>query len=245
MRFSVQPSFSHKLPGRVWHLSADPHSGWILLEIRDHSNAKVTYQQVNVQAKKIGKEREVKQLAGSASLIRYLHPYAVLEHYHSMKDPEAKDLLVYHWDKKQLKRLPDAQFDRVDGMKMVWHSVKTGERGVESLSASTTNAVDLEYPGYHGQGSIVVKLVEEIVGGLAQELGCEYLELGNCIIICYYLRLDGKYARKLLVIVAEEEVFHELLDEGLNGYAAGGFLVLGDYVVCIKNGNEILGIKVR
>ena len=98
-------------------------------------------------------------------------------------------------------------------------------------------------PVYYPSGSESCQLVEEFLDIPASGLGCEYLEEGDFIIICYYVRLGTKFDRWLMVIKSECEIYHSRIDREMDGFASGGFFVLDRLLVFIENRIKIHGVE--
>lgn len=249
---TLKPSFKFSLTfdGKIWQTALDTHRGIWALEVRNADEQRITYHLVSLDT---SAQRSLKPVeAGDwwTVLLRFQDPLLMLERYNDPQNPVNKDLLLYDVNREQLLRvLPAFQLEAVEG-----HTI----RGLDPADQHLKRHFDLPggyftqasesvgvviHPAYFSPSSENIQVVLDFLGTEASGLGCEYLERDAYIIISYYVRLDRKFDRKLLVLKGDVELYHEIQDEGLDGYASGAFFVFNNLLVFIKKGNQIHGIE--
>lgn len=99
-------------------------------------------------------------------------------------------------------------------------------------------AVDAIKPSIYELGTPYHKTVSNFLS-LEIPCSCEYLEIGNKIIMSYYLRSGKKLDRFLLLLEDGKKVIKEVQDSGVHGFAPGAFFAIDDKLLFVKNRNEI------
>ena len=98
-------------------------------------------------------------------------------------------------------------------------------------------------PTYYDGESSGFGLVKELLSDQSPELGCEYLEWKNFIIISYYIRSGKEFVRNLLLVKDENEWMDITIDKEIKGFAPGAFFLYNDLLVYIVEQNKINAIK--
>jgi hypothetical protein len=242
--------FSFDVTGKIWQLSIDQKFGQIGIEVREEATHEIFFLVFQIDSLDISDYLIVDTADWWTTLTKLNGSLLLLDKYQDPQDPTQKSVVVYHWhEQKLLIEIQDFQLAEIT------HDVISGT-SVSDKSAQVIQLSDLDfhenrpktevsvmYPVFCPPQSETFELVREY---LAAEpvLGLEYLESNDCIIISYYVRSDAKFDRRLLLIKGEQEVFHQVQDENLDGYASGAFLILSDYLIFVSNSNQINGIKI-
>lgn len=244
--------FSFSMQGKIWQSVLDSSEGMLVLEIRDPENHHISYTSINL---KTGQEKGPFLIAEAdwwTTIINLNHPFLLLEQYSDPQDPIGKDLIVYNLvERRVIKKAKQFQFDKYTDGKIIGHAAGRREAmkeivipGVRSGVKSMEHGVKLERPVFYSPKSDGMKVVLEYLDLGPEGFGCEYLERADYIIISYYLRCNRKFQRKLLVIKGDDELYHQIQDDNLEGFASGAFFIFNDLLIFIKNGNQINGIEI-
>ncbi|MEO9481836.1 MAG: hypothetical protein ABJG47_00230 [Ekhidna sp.] len=108
-------------------------------------------------------------------------------------------------------------------------------KAVETMSSLSNSAL---HPAIYEHGSDYHKTVAKFLS-LDLPLSCEYLEWKEKIIISYYLRSDNEFERHLLLLKNEEKEWRLCQDSRMKGFSPGSFFVFKDYLIFIKDQNEV------
>jgi len=243
------PSFAFSLSftSKIWQVALDAGTGYMVLELRDEDTQEVKYQLLDLKSLKYKKPFEIPEADWWTTVLRFYHPFLLLERYNDPQNPLSKDLLVYDTLSLSLNHvLTDFQFIQMESGELMGHV--PGDQSNEqrwSLGSRTEPLAgsNVRYPVYYAPGSEYYTLVKEFLGMEEAPVGFEYDEYGKNIIISYYERLGTKFDRKLLVMQGDVELYHEVVDTGLNGYASGSFFSFNNLLVFVQNGNQIHAIE--
>lgn len=246
---AVKTSFAFSFPfsGQVWQTVADPYHLFLVLEIRDAEQQKISYRLLNLKTFSLDTFSIDK--ADWWTMIQHLHmPILFLEKYEDPENPSKKNLILYEvLSQVALGTLEDIQFTSLEGSQLIGHV--PGDRTVAKhvdlndlgLNLKDEHPSEIHYPVYYAPGSRSYLTVMDFLN-MESGIGCEYFEWQDYIIISYYRRLKTKFERKLLVLKGDVEIYHQVQDEDLKGFASGSFFVVNGLLVFIENGNQINGI---
>lgn len=240
--------FSLSFPGQIWQTALDHSQGIWMLEVRLPAEHKVTYHLVFLPSREVKTLTPVEDADWWTMIIKLMYPVAMLEQYKELTNPQKKDLILYDTKReKVLSRLTDFQYMEVKNGQLVGNDLVSGDSKMVDLRKFGVKNIDtgykLKFPEIFRPGSESLQLVDTFLQKSNSEVGCEYFEEGDIIIISYYLRLETKFQRKLLLIKEGQEYYHVTQDKSLDGFASGAFFVFENMLVFIKNGNQINGVE--
>ncbi|MEQ8583264.1 MAG: DUF4905 domain-containing protein [Marinoscillum sp.] len=240
-------AFSFAFTSKIWQVVLDAGTGHLVLELRNEDTQEIKYQMINLGSLGSEKSFDIPEADWWTTVLRFYHPYLLLERYNDPQNPLSKDLLVYDTHSLSLNHvLTDFQFIQQEGAVLIGHvpGDQTNEQrwNLDALTEALPED-NVRYPVYYAPGSEHFNLVKEFLEVDEAPQGFEYDEYGEYIIISYYERLGTKFDRKLLVMQGDVELYHEVVDTGLNGYASGSFFTFKNLLVFIQNGNQIHAIE--
>ncbi len=70
-------------------------------------------------------------------------------------------------------------------------------------------------------------------------VGCEYQEVNNHLFISYYVKNQTTFTRHLLVLTDGQEVYHEVQDKEMKGFAPGSFFTFQNHLIFVCNKREL------
>lgn len=238
-------SFKHK----IWQTALDESNGKMTLEVRNEAVQEIEFYLLDFQNRTLSDSFRVPQADWWTTTLKLTYPYLLLEQYGDPQNPTDKGLLIFHIkDQAIFSQVPGFQFECFDGLDVLGYDLQdTNTRKsvtLEERLISTDGTKDrLKNPVYFHPGTQSHDMVMEYLQLDEKNIGCEYFEEGSSIIISYYVRLGTKFERKLLVIHNEEEIYHAVVDEQVDGFASGGFFLYERIVVFIENGYKINAIE--
>jgi len=236
--------FSFDVGYKIWQVLADTVKPALILEVRNDDDQTITYHWLDAND---GKEKRF-AITGAdwwTTLLRVHHPYLFLERYNDPQNPIDKDLLVYHLVKKRIdKEFKQFQLSGIQSGKLVGHLPEDRTQIIEyDLDINELEGKPIDDPLVYQPGTSGFKTIEEFLALDLPQIGIEYLEYKNYIIIGYYERLGTKFERKLLVMKGDAEIYHETVDTDLKGFASGSFFVFNNLLIFIHNSHQIHAIE--
>lgn len=237
--------FSFSFAGKIWQMAQDRVRAELIIELRDTAGHEQVFYVLDLEQGSLSAGFDIPSADWWTTLHRASFPWIFLEHYTDPEDPGKKDLLMYNRASDQVQRSGQFQLMEILEDRLIGHDPEHSLEKKEINLDLKPNETEVKtvYPAYFAPGSESHALVMQFVEAGADELGCEYFEGDEYIIICYYQRLGTKYLRKLLVLKGETELYSGLVDSNLEGYASGGFFIVNNLLVFVENGNQINAIK--
>lgn len=226
-------------------MALDDCSLALIVEIREEETQEVYFQIIRLENGEIGEVFSIDHADWWTTLRSLYYPFVFLEKYNNPEDPSEKDLLVVDLERKQEEVVSQFQLVRVEDGKIIGTDPKDQlmKREFTLDIKLTPSGANVNYPAYFAPGTESYETVAAFLELVDRELGCEYYEADDCIIICYYQRLGTEFVRKLLVMKGEAELYNGLIDFNLKGFASGGFLMVNNLLVFVENGNQINAIE--
>lgn len=244
--------FSFLVNGKIWQTALDIREGKMVLEIRNAETRSLHFRVIDLRACRETPDFAIPAADWWTTPVSLHYPLLFLEQYANPQDPTDKSLLIYHLTKQELvKREEHFQLVSVEAEKVTGHHPRNRDEKREFTLAGHfrqepgERANRLEHPLFYVPGSSGMNSVREYLQLEPGGPGCEYLEFKTYIIISYYLRssTEAKFVRKLLVLKGDDELYHDIQDDRLDGFARGAFFMWNELLIFIKNGNQINGIE--
>ena len=240
-------AFSFSLEGQVWKTSMDEYSGVMALEIRDQEQMSMHFKLLDLYRQTTSAPIHINEADWWCSLRLFKDGYLFVEKYQDTNSPTKKDLLVFEISSQQmLERFELSQLISFDEGTLTIQSVESPDE-VRDLKLKTNKKQEVNgsllRPSYYDQESAGFELVKELLSDQSPELGCEYLEWKNFIIISYYIRSGKEFVRNLLLVKDENEWMDITIDKEIKGFAPGAFFLYNDLLVYIVEQNKINAIK--
>ncbi len=246
MRQLLNLAFSFNVSGVIWKTAIDQEAGKLMLELRDQDQLMTSYAVLDLVNKQLNEPFTVAGADWWSSLQLFDQEHLFIEKYQDPQNPLDKALIVANSTGVVIKDLPGHQMIDFKAGKLTYQKIEDPSSHLEeSIPVTPKSKADNHCvtPVVFEEGSSSYEVVKEYFSG--QEIGplVDYLEVNNCIIICYYLRSEKELARKLVVIREEEEIYHEILDHKMEGMAPEGFFVFNNYLVFIVERKQINAIE--
>ena len=242
--------FSFSVKGKIWRAVPDPGHGKLILEIRTPDVQLLTFRLLDLHIFREEPDFSIQEADWWSTAICLNYPLLLLEQYVNPQDPTEKALIVYDIAaKRMLHREENFHFTDFSRDSLLGHHPRDRNEqkdihlpGAKHRGREVDEVSD---PFYFSPGSEGMDLVQQFLDSEPSGLGCEYLEEGNYIIISYYVRstTGTNFSRMLLVLNGDDELYHEVQDVSLDGFAAGAFFVWNGLLIFIKNGKQINGIQ--
>lgn len=223
-------------------------AGSLVLELRDEAAQSISYEVIILADRQKSASFAVSEADWWTTLLRSVHPYLLLEKYNDPQDPMSKDLIVYDMAQQRVHEvLRDFQMSGLGESVVYGYHPKdhSSERTFALDFANRQVKNKVEYPAYYAPGSEDWKLVMAFLEVTVPTLGCEYYEHLDYIMISYYERLGTKFDRKLLVMKGDAELYHQIVDSNLTGFASGSFFIFNDLLIFVQNGEQINAIELH
>ena len=240
-------AFSFSLEGQVWKTSMDEHSGVLALEIRNQDQMSLHFILLDINRGSVSETIHISETDWWCSLRQFKDGYLFIEKYQDTNSPTKKDLLVFEMSSQQVvKRFDLFQLISFNEGMLTIQSVESPDE-IKELQLNIPNNREegglLLRPTYYDGESSGFGLVKELLSDQSPELGCEYLEWKNFIIISYYIRSGKEFVRNLLLVKDENEWMDITIDKEIKGFAPGAFFLYNDLLVYIVEQNKINAIK--
>lgn len=161
----------------------------------------------------------------SAGKVEAEKPATTLSAWHSLQGLDEKGLIVQHFESRQ----------NPDRVRYLHYDLYT-----DQLNGETTPSTDdsIEAPIIFRAGSPGFDTFIRLLGHRAV-LACEYLEHGDTIIVSYYVQESDRFDRHLLVLKNGEEVYHQLQDAEMQGFAPGSFFTYQNHLIFVRHTHEL------
>jgi hypothetical protein len=242
--------FSFDVSGKIWQLSIDENGNQVGIEVRDEEEQELFFLVFDLNVIEVSDYLIVPGADWWTTIIALRSGLLILDKYQDPQDPTKKSLLIFD-TKTQADpiEIDDFQFIRIDGERIIGTAAsdksQSREFGLDGLKLDGAGDGKniAEYPVFAASGSEIFNLSLEYLNQKI-EMGVEYFETNDDIIISYYVRSGAKFDRRLVVIQNGQEIAHFTQDIGLNGYASGAYFVMKGYLIFISNSNQINGIKI-
>lgn len=114
--------------------------------------------------------------------------------------------------------------------------LETGVRKV--ITEINLDQAVIDLPSVYETGTEFHKTVADFLS-IELPLSCEYYEIGDNIIISYYIRSELGFSRYLLLLTAGKKSWKVLQDEKVKGFAPGAFFVLNNQIIFVRERNEV------
>ncbi len=236
--------FSFELPGKIWKIVSATNDSKLVAEVREESEMVVSYYLIDLE-KHETHGFNPKEVDWWSSILIYRAPYLLLENFLDPQNPLNKQLIVYHiYKKENMKVIDNFQFQSWDTDLIRGHtSGKPHELHEITLNPNINKTSQFNFPLQFDRGSSSHHMVADFLETEPEKLpSVEYLEYQDHIIICYYVRLGTKFARKLLILKGDSELCHLVIDEEMSGFAAGSFFVQDQTLIYVEKSRFLNGI---
>ena len=210
MKLKSTDIFTVKLPSKIWTLATNTTKKELLAQVGDHVGDANTIIKLDLSTRSHQFYVLPFEKDEWIRLASFQESFAYFIRYVDRNDPTKYEFIQHHLD-----RIEYSQVNTIPEVPEV--------------------KID---PYVYEHESDYFNTVKEFLG-LDLPLSCEYLELGDKIIISYYLRSENGFDRFLLILKGGEKELKIRQDQRMKGFSPGAFFVIDDQLVFIKDQNEI------
>lgn len=246
MRQLSKLAFSFQFKDRIWKTAIDQESGLLALELRNEEELQTTYVMLDILS---GTHEDAFTIEGAdwwSALLSVTKGHLFIEKYDDPQNPLAKSLIIANAnDGRVFRHLTGHQLVEVKDQSVILQKVEdpnsfTEEQLPEHKHPDSQH--EFLAPMVFPEGSDNFATVQSF---LSEEIGqqVEYLELEDVIVISYCTPLDKGFARALLVLKEEKEIYRATLDKKIEGVAPGAFFVFENFLIFIVERKQINAIK--
>lgn len=252
--------FSHRFPGTVWNTLAVESEHWLVLEVRDDVNFKVTFSLLNYAKNEfIWKDISVPEswwvsLAAANKntvlLNRFMNKGGNPDHKSLIALDaatatmrwEVEELSFYDWNESEI-----LGYRTGDDLVPVKVNLATGQVAEEPWQPKPQSIMpDNPKPLFYAEGTPHFETVKKFVAQADYVItkGVEYLEFSDWIIVSIYVEESGKLANYLLVFHSTGAlVLTVKLGEKLAGLGTDTFFILSGCLILVQNKTDLVAYR--
>jgi Domain of unknown function (DUF4905) len=251
--------FSHPFPGTVWNTLAVESENWLILEVRDDVNFKVTFSLLDYATNEFRWKDVALPESWWVSLVTADKSTVLLNRYINKGNPDHKSLIAldvasatirweveafsfFDWDESVVlgyrtkDDLVPAKIDLITGQvsEGAWEPTD-GRAQPESFK-----------PAFYPEGTAHFETVKKFVAKADYSIvkGVEYLEFKDWILLSIYINQSGNLDNYLLVFDREGVLRLTVkLGEKLAGLGADTFFILSGCLFLVQNKTELVAYR--
>ena len=245
--------FEHIFQGKIWNTAFGENTA--VLEIRDENTRQVSFAALDLQNGTILWQELRPEKSWWLALVGVFGQYLILHKYSSQQKPEPKGLLVLDLQTGEtLKKIDDwIFFNCQENILMVYQldennlpvyqEIILEKIGIYSSNIKLPqNSTTTHYPEDSPHFPAIFNFLYRLIHIEAQK-GVDYLEIGNKIIISYYIYRDKLFQNYLLVITHDRQILLNDLIATTEGIGIDTFTLQSDTLLYVKNENYFVGYK--
>ncbi|MEQ8241523.1 MAG: DUF4905 domain-containing protein [Cyclobacteriaceae bacterium] len=238
-------AFSFDVEGKIWKMAFDNTTSNLVLELRLEESYDVSYLVFNFQTLEISEYLHFEQADWWVSLVEISGNFLFVDKYNDPQNPVNKSMLILDWKVQRLtNQIDDFQMHEIRENVVLGTSIKDKDEiikiDLEGILPNSSNRI--EYPSFYGIDHQYFKLVCDLLKRGDIVLGVEYMDNATSLAISYYLREEKSYARYLLVMKNDDEIYHKVIDQRIDGRALGSFFVIDQKLLFIKDQTQLNAI---
>ena len=254
----LEQKFSHRFTGTIWNMTPTPNANLLVLEVRDEENFIARFSAFDLEHNEfLWRNLELDE-KWWVSLVTASDGLALLQTFQSSGNPERKDLIAIDLSRGQVKWKAQKfalyacgeegfilGYDSTQELMKATVDARTGEVSIGNWRSGVVNPAEVtKSPVTYAEGEDHFEQVKEFVQKRRNEhitRGVEYLELGDRILLSYYVA-NGEFLANYLLVTDNDgkELLHEKLGENLHGLGVHTFFALRDCVIFVKNKCELV-----
>jgi Domain of unknown function (DUF4905) len=245
--------FEHQLSGKIWNTAFGENIA--VLEIRDENTRQVSFTAIDLVNGQILWKNLRPEVSWWLALVGVFGEYLVLHKYSSQQKPEPLGLLVLNLRNGETVQKIDKWifFSCVENILTVYQLDENNMPGyqeimLEKLSEDlfktklSQNPSPTHYPEDSPYFSTIFNFLYRLLNIEAQK-GVDYFEIGNKIIISYYIYRDKLFQNYLLVITHDRQILLNDLIATTEGIGIDTFTLQSDTLLYVKNENYFIGYE--
>ncbi|MEQ8687031.1 MAG: DUF4905 domain-containing protein [Imperialibacter sp.] len=256
----LSPIFIHDFEQPIWQMALEPEKGLLALELRDPKEASVSFSLLNLHTQTLVFDRYAFEEDWWMSMVTIKDNLLLIKQYHDSQQPEKQALLainigtmevewwLQNFQLLQLNELSVSGKQHDESESIVKHyEINSGQELAADLvdkSNVQEQSIKAKYPTHYDSESSHLETVKSFISNYfnMKSVGpCDYLEVGNLIVISWFYSEGGSYANVLSVIDSEGNiVIEEKIGTGLDAFAADTFFVLKNRLIFVSNKTQLI-----
>jgi hypothetical protein len=257
---------SHSFPHTIWRTIPSPladHNQWAL-ELRDPVDKKVTWALLDVDLPGIKWISSPESTDWWTTLTAFDGANVYLHNYRFPDIPEPTDLLAISAESGTLVWvLPGTVFvtnasdtgpmivARKVGEGVRYYQCDAARGAIKDVATPVTDpalsTASSRMPIRYEPGDVYFETVSSFLcktAGIDAPIAIDYLEANPYIVFSYYIYQHEKVAQYLLIVNRQKQIVHqELLCEDRQGIGRDTILWKNNILICLRNNNELISIK--
>ena len=245
--------FEHTFKGKIWNTAFGENTA--VLEIRDEHTRQVSFTALDLQKGEILWQNLRLEKSWWLALVGIFGEYLVLHKYSSQQKPEPLGLLVINIKSGEILRKIDdwVFFNCQKNIMMVYQLDENSlpiyqEIVLEKLDSDLVNIKSTQNysPSHYSEDSphfpAIFNFLYRLLHIEAQK-GVDYLEIGNKIVISYYIYSNKLFQNYLLVVTHDRQILLNDLIATTEGIGIDTFTLQSDTLLYVKNENYFVGYE--
>lgn len=249
----MHKKFEHTFQGKIWNTTFGENIA--VLEIRDENTRQVSFAAIDLQKGEILWQDLRPEKSWWLALVGVFGDYLILHKYSSQQKPEPLGLLVLNIKSGiVVTKIDDWIFFncqenilmvyQLDGNNTpVYQEIILEKSGITPVNTKLLqNFSTTHYPEDSPHFPAIFKFLYRLIDIEAQK-GVDYLEIGNKIIISYYIYKGKLFQNYLLVITHDRQILLNDLIATTEGIGIDTFTLQSDTLLYVKNENYFVGYE--
>ncbi len=214
-----QLQYSHTFNGAIWKVLFSKDIDFIAIEVRNETDMKLEFYLLDLIEYGLN-PIEIQGIEWWMSLDKLTNEDVIIKRYVADANPEVVEYIGWSINQKQES----------------WH--KTVDSYVSDIEDTSTTDPSF-YSGNNDHFNLIKEFVLEVSGVEILDVGAEYLEREDILSVSYYIKSE-KLANYLLISDLNKKVlFHQLLDDNLDGIGQNTFSLVDNKLIFAKQKNEL------
>lgn len=249
----MNQKFEHKFQGKIWQTAFGENTA--VLEIRDENTRQVSFSALDLQSGNILWQDLRPEKSWWLALVDVFGNYLVLHKYSSQQKPEPMGLLVLNVKSGEILKKIDGWifFNCQENILMIYQldennlpiyqEIILEKLGIDLVTVKIAqNSSPTHYPEDSPHFPAIFNFLYRLIHIEAQK-GVDYLEIGNKIVISYYIYSNKLFQNYLLVVTHDRQILLNDLIATTEGIGIDTFTLQSDTLLYVKNENYFVGYE--
>lgn len=252
--------FIHDFGQAVWQMALEPGKDLLALELRDMKEAAVSFSLLDLNTRTLVFDRYAFEEDWWMSLVAIKGNLLLVKQYHDSQQPEKQGFLAVNTASLEVEwwlenfQLLDMTENEISGRQhhgsdsVVKHfEITSGKEvpgGPPPAGPPLQVAVGAQYPTHYDSESSHFQTIKSFTANhfnMNAVGACDYLEVGDLIVISWYYSEGTTYTNVLSVMDSLGKiVIEEKLGTGLDAFASDTFFVVKNRLIFVANKTQLL-----